>query len=205
MGRDVRDSDKPNWWVIILLVSLGIGMIATAYYMSSYWQGIFVNVGTALFLSAAAVFFEPRLMRQLRQPRTLDEALARFSLFTGPPPQGPADDSAQIKDHVLRLVGRTGLHQEPPEPSLARFVDFSGSSDVTWCVRWDKTGLVHSVTVHGKSIPLDLCSSIGWNRKITAHEDRIYKILCYLLRQFERSTRSWPDSKATAPSQGKGL
>jgi len=190
MRRDSRDGDTPNWWLIGLLVVLGMGLLAAGYYMSSYWQSIFVNGGTALFLSAVAVFFEPRLMRHLQAPRTLEEALARFSVLVGLLPQGSTGSSAQVKDHVLRLVGRTGLHQDPPEPSVARFVDLSGSIGVKWCIQWDDAGLVHYVTLRGRSIPLRMRHCVGWNEQVAIQEDRVYKILCYLLRELESSTRS---------------
>jgi len=204
MSRNSGNADEPNWRVIAVLVGLAVGMLAAGYYLSSYWQGIFVNGGTALFLSAGAVFFEPRLVRHLREPRDLEEALARFSLLSDVGPAGGTASSShsqvtdQVKGHVLRLVGRTGLHQEPPDASLVRFEDLSGSMGVKWCVQWDKMGIAHSVTVRGKSIPSSMGGRVAWNRQLAAHDDRIYKILCYLIRELDSSARIQPSSTAAA-------
>jgi membrane protein implicated in regulation of membrane protease activity len=188
MLRDSEGKDGPNWWMIAAFVVGGTGMLALAYYMSSYWQGVLVNSGTALFLTALFVFFEPRLVHHLRQPQTLNEALTRFNPLVAPLAHGPINSSAQIKDGVLRAVGKTGLHQEPPESSAAHFTNLGGTLKVEWCVEWGEKGLRHSVTAEGKKLPRSMSRHIGWDKSLVKHEKRIYKILCYLLEKAEPRT-----------------
>lgn len=189
MPRDSEGRDGPNWWMIGAFTTSGVGLLAVAYYASSYWQGVLDNGGTALLLFALLVFAEPKLIHHLRQPRTLNEALARFTELVALRPQGGSSDSEHIKDRVLSSVGRTGLHQERPKPSWTRFTNLGGAVELEWRVEWDEKGLRHFVTADGRKIPRSLDHFIGWDEKITAHEERIYRILCYLLHELEPHAR----------------
>lgn len=192
MSLDSEDRQGPNWWVIGIFTAVGAGLLALGYYMSSYWQGVLVNGGTALLLFAMLAFAEPRLVRHLRAPRTAEEALARFASLVAPFRQDSSHP--RTKDRVLRLVARTGLHQDPPASSSANFRKLDGSTDVNWCVEWDDAGLRHIVTVKGRAIPPRLGDYVGWDEPAAMHEDRIYKILCYLLDHLEPSRPAEPHS-----------
>jgi hypothetical protein len=186
IARDYGSGDGPNWWVIGAFTAGGAALLTTAYYMSSYVQGVLDNVGTALLLFALLAFSGPKLIRHLRRPRTLDEALTRFAAVVGSLPQGATGDSTNVKDRVLKAVGRTGLHQEPPEPTSTRFTNLGGTVPVEWRVEWDEKGLRHLVTADSRNIPRALGGGIGWDEKIAAHEERVYQILCHLLHELER-------------------
>lgn len=188
MPRDPDGREGPNWWMIAVFILAGAGLLAVAYYLPSYWQGVLVNSGTALFLFALLVFSEPRLVHHLRRPQTLDEALTRFNALAMPLPHGSIDGSPQIKDAVLRAVGRTGLHQEPPNTSSTRFTNLGGAEEVEWRVEWDEKGIRHLVTAWGKKPPRSMSRNIGWDKNVATHEEHIYKILCYLLNEVESRT-----------------
>ncbi len=200
MPRDPGSRDNPNWWVIGAFTASGLGLLIIAYYASSYWQGVLDNGGTALLLFALLAFSEPRLVRHLRQPRTLSEASARFSAFLTPLPRVATGNRQQVKDRVLAAVARTGLHQEPPGLSSTLFTNLAGAVDVAWRVEWDDKGLRHhvttggvttgGVTTGGQEVPRSLQRSIGWDENIASHEERVYKILCYLIHEFEPRARS---------------
>lgn len=188
MASDAMDGQGPNWLVIGVFTSAGAGLLAVAYHMSSFWENVFINGGTALLLFALLAFSGPMLIHQLREPQTLDEALVRVAALVAPFSQKDAG-SADIQDHatrvretVLKTVAKTGLHQKPPASSSVCFVSLGGSSNVEWRVEWDEKGLRHLVTANGNRVPSHLSRCINWTEKSASHERQIYKILCYLLR-----------------------
>lgn len=185
MRRNSERSEGPNWWMICFFTIVGAGLLIAAYFVSSYWQGVLDNGGTALLLFALLVFSEPKLIRHLRQPSTLGEALNQFTDLITPRPQPVANTSDQIRDRVLRTVGKTGLHQDPPESCSTRFANLGGTIEVEWRIEWNEAGLRHLVTAFDRKIPRSLESFIGWDKKIIVHEERIYNILCYLLHELE--------------------
>jgi hypothetical protein len=189
--------DRPNWWVIGIFTGIGAGFLWAAYYVSSYWQGIFINGGTALCLFALLAFSESRLIRHLRGPHSLDEALARFAPLVAPVQLRRAasstqtgDHNAQITDYVLRIVSRTGLHQEPPDPCSAQFKNLAGPMQVDWRIEWNDKGIWHVVKANERNIPASLSQRIDWDQRVTVHEKRIYLILCHLLREFDPAIQS---------------
>lgn len=197
MRRDSRAGTPRNWWAAGAFVAAGTLLLAVAAHSSPYWQSVLINFGTTLFLFALLAFFEPLLIRHLREPRTLDEALARFAPLVAPFARGPGSapstdgsgaEPERIKDHVLRVVARTGLHQHSPALCSARFTNLGGPA-VDWRVEWDGQGIRHRIQAGGRKVPTDLQSSIEWREKVTAHEDRIYKIVCHLLRELDPSGR----------------
>lgn len=173
----------PNWWVIGALTAAGAVLLAAAYSLPSYWQGVLVNVGTTLFLSAFLVFAESKLLHRLRAPGSLAEAVTRFSQLVTP--LAPGVKSQDIKERVLRTIGQTGLYQHPPEDASARFVNLGGPVEVEWLVDWNEDGIRHTVTADGRAAPFRHISSVGWDKKFIVHEDRIFEILRSLLRELE--------------------
>ena len=186
MSPDFRSGDSANWWIISAFVIGGAILLAAAYYMSSYWQGVFDNGGTALLLFALLAFSEPRLVRHLRRPTTLEEAVNRFAPMILPLSQDATRGSANIKETVLRAIGSTGLHQHRPEPTWTLFTSLDTPVRVRWRVEWDADGLRHIVTADGKQVPRSLGRRISWEEKLIAHEKHIYRILCYLLQEMEK-------------------
>lgn len=189
MHLDSSPEEGTNWWVVGAFTTGGLGLLAAAYYLSAYWQGVLVNGGTSLCLFALLVLSEPRLLRHLREPQSLDDALARFVPRVTPFQAGDGASSAQsaaqnmrLVDEVLRTVRKSGLTQEPPGPSSVRFRSLAGSAEIEWDVAWDDKGVRHSVRVNGRNVPSSLSRPIDWEENLAVHKDRIFRILCYLLR-----------------------
>ncbi|MGQ0718038.1 MAG: hypothetical protein ACT4NP_12160 [Pseudonocardiales bacterium] len=204
MAQRLESITEPDWARIAAFTGGGVVLLAVAYFLTSYWQSVLVNGGTALLLFGLLVRYEPRLVRLVdaarRQPRNLDEALARFAALVAPAPQTAAS-RADITDRVLTTVCGTGLHQQAPGESSARFTDVNGSTAVDWWVEWDVSGIRHVVTVGGAEVAPDLAGSVGWDSRFAAHEKRVYAILCLLLRKLADEVSVSPDRPATAATR----